>query len=72
MRRSLVKLTASLAACAAIGSVLAAWAFWIEPSRLVFRETDLEIERLPTGLAGLEIALLADLHIGAPHVGAAT
>lgn len=43
---------------------LGAWAFWIEPARLVVRRVELGWPGPP-----LKVALLSDLHIGAPHVG---
>lgn len=47
---------------------LVIWAFWIEPSRTVYREENLQIASLPKELSGLKIAFLSDLHIGSPHV----
>ena len=44
-----------------------AWAFWIEPSRWVVRETSLDIPRWPEALGGLRLALLSDLHVGSPY-----
>lgn len=47
--------------------VLALWAFWWEPRRLVVRETSLALpcwEGPP-----LRIAAVSDLHVGAPHMG---
>ncbi|MGH9794344.1 MAG: metallophosphoesterase [Candidatus Acidiferrales bacterium] len=50
-----------------IAAGLAAWAFWIEPSRLVIKRVTLEWK--PEAGRGLRIALLSDLHVGSPHVG---
>lgn len=43
---------------------LAMWAFFIEPNRLVTRQQTIEIDRWPTGLSGLKIAVLSDIHAG--------
>ncbi|MGB1014805.1 MAG: metallophosphoesterase [Nannocystaceae bacterium] len=49
-----------------IGLCLAIWAFAIEPGRLVVVEQELE---LPGWTAPpLRVAVLSDLHVGAPHV----
>ena len=49
--------------------VLAAWAFWLEPSSLELREYRLEIPHWPRSLAGLRIAAVADIHVGSPFNG---
>jgi hypothetical protein len=46
-------------------ALLAAWAFLVEPSRLVTREATLALPRWPAALAGLRIAALSDRHVGA-------
>jgi predicted MPP superfamily phosphohydrolase len=48
----------------------AAYAAWIEPRRLVVRESRLELPRWPASLAGLRAGVMTDLHGGAPHAGA--
>jgi predicted MPP superfamily phosphohydrolase len=48
---------------------LLVWGFVIEPDRLLVRRVRLALPRWPTELAGLRIAVLADVHAGAPHVG---
>ena len=45
-------------------AALAMWAFFIEPNRLVTRQQTLEIDRWPSGLSGLKIAVLSDIHAG--------
>jgi uncharacterized protein len=57
-------------AIAAAGGVAAAaaWATVLEPRRLRVRRVDVEIEGWPAALDDLKIALVADLHAGAPHV----
>jgi uncharacterized protein len=44
------------------------WAFFVEPNRLVVRQETLELERWPSGLSGLKIAVLSDLHIGSAYI----
>ncbi len=48
---------------------LAAWAFWLEPSSLANTDHELVLEHWPTACSGLRIAVLSDLHVGAPHMG---
>jgi predicted MPP superfamily phosphohydrolase len=43
-----------------------AWALWVEPQRLVVTRSELELPRWPRPLAGLRVALVADLHVGSP------
>jgi uncharacterized protein len=54
-----------LLACAAA----LVWGFLVEPSRLVIRRQELELPRWPRALSGLRVALLSDLHVGAPFWG---
>jgi uncharacterized protein len=58
------------AAIATAGAALgaAAWTTLIEPRRLRVREVPLEVEGWPEALADLRVALVSDLHAGAPHV----
>jgi predicted MPP superfamily phosphohydrolase len=42
------------------------WGFWWEPQRLVVTRAELQLPGWPKELAGLKVALLADLHIGSP------
>jgi len=44
-------------------------AFWLEPASLRVVEHVLELPRWPQGLAGLRVAVLADLHVGSPYNG---
>jgi predicted MPP superfamily phosphohydrolase len=57
-------LGAGLIAAGAAG----AWAL-AEPARLKLRRIDVPLERWPAALDGLRVAVLSDLHTGAPHVG---
>lgn len=43
------------------------WGFWLEPRRLVVTRAELALPKWPAPLAGLRVALLADLHVGSPH-----
>ena len=52
----------------AAGAALVAWSTWIEPRRLVVRHPTLELPGWPASLDGLRVALVSDLHAGAPHV----
>ena len=62
-RRSAAIATAGAAALGA-----AAWATLIEPRRLRVREVGVDVPGWPGTLADLRVALVADLHAGAPHV----
>jgi uncharacterized protein len=58
------------AAAAGLAAAGLAWrALWHEPRHGRIRERDLELPRWPRELAGLRVALVSDLHAGAPHVG---
>ena len=50
-------------------SALTAFAFLIEPARLVVKHEELDVPSWPATLAGLRVALLSDLHVGSPHWG---
>lgn len=50
---------------------LVAWSAWFEPRRLVVRRLDVPIGQWPHALSGLTIGVVADLHVGSPHVTAA-
>ncbi len=56
-------------AASLVALVLALWAFWWEPSSLVVRSYRLEIPNWPPTVAGLRVAVLADLHVGSPYKG---
>ncbi len=45
------------------------WGFLIEPGRLVVVREELSLPRWPRALSGLKVALLSDLHVGAPFWG---
>src|SRR4051794_20464166 len=59
-------------AAAGLGAAAIAWrALWQEPRSERVRELELGLgHRWPPALDGLRVALVSDLHSGAPHVGA--
>jgi predicted MPP superfamily phosphohydrolase len=60
----------AIAAAAGVAAAAIAWrALWQEPRSERVRELDLALERWPATLDGLRVALVSDLHAGAPHVG---
>jgi uncharacterized protein len=54
-----------------IAAGLAVWAFFVEPSRLVRRDVTIVSEHWPAGAAPLRVAVIGDIHGGAPYVGEA-
>lgn len=52
----------------ACATALIGWSVWFGPRRVVLRRRTLRLPRWPVELAGLRVAVLADLHTGAPHV----
>src|ERR687896_120862 len=42
------------------------WAFLLEPNRLVVKEETIQLPNWPTNFENLKIAVLSDLHTGAP------
>jgi uncharacterized protein len=58
------------AAVAGVAAAAVAWrGLWQEPRSERLREIDLELPEWPAALDGLRVALISDLHAGAPHVG---
>ena len=58
----------------AVGSAVAAlallgWAVLVEPGRVTVRTIDLSLPGWPVAVDGLRVAVMGDLHTGAPHVG---
>ena len=51
-----------------IGLLLAIYAFWIEPNRLVVHQAQINLPSWPAALRGLRIAVISDIHAGAPHI----
>lgn len=58
-----------LAATAAAAAVVAARALWWEPRHVHLTRHDLALQRWPAALDGVRVAVIADLHTGAPHIG---
>lgn len=52
----------------AAAALLAVWAFWWEPGRLVLNEIELEVPGWPEG-EETRVALIGDLHVGSPRNG---
>jgi len=70
MRRS-GRAAAAGAAAAGLAAAGIAWrGLWQEPRSERMRELELELPAWPAALDGLRVALVSDLHAGAPHVGA--
>jgi predicted MPP superfamily phosphohydrolase len=44
------------------------WAFLIEPGRLVLKEETIKLKAWPAGFDNLKIAVISDLHVGAPFI----
>jgi hypothetical protein len=59
---------AAAALAAAVG--LAWWSLWHEPRSVRLRRLTIEPPRWPAALDGLTVAVVSDLHAGAPHVDA--
>ncbi|HEX6184556.1 MAG TPA: metallophosphoesterase [Pyrinomonadaceae bacterium] len=65
------KLRIALAVALVVAASLAAWAFWLEPASLTVRRVELTVPGWRAEHAGLKVALLTDLHVGAPHMSLA-
>ncbi|MCG8533220.1 MAG: hypothetical protein MI749_21545, partial [Desulfovibrionales bacterium] len=61
-------LTWFLTALCLLGVYLALWAFVIEPNRIDIHTQTLSLPNWDSGPRDLKVAVLADLHIGAPFV----
>jgi predicted MPP superfamily phosphohydrolase len=70
MRRRAHAATAATIVATA-GAALAWRALWHEPRHGRLRRRTLRLPRWPGELAGLRVAVISDLHAGAPHVGEA-
>jgi predicted MPP superfamily phosphohydrolase len=65
------RLAAAGASAAGLAAAAVAWrALWHEPRHGRIRERPLALPHWPDELAGLRVALISDLHAGAPHVDA--
>lgn len=47
---------------------LAVWSVFIEPNRIVVNETVLRLPNLPPAFNRMRVVVLADLHVGSPHI----
>ncbi|ABC28406.1 predicted phosphohydrolase [Hahella chejuensis KCTC 2396] len=54
---------------AMLSIALGVWAFWIEPASLVDNEVSIAIHPWPQSCDDLQVAVIADLHVGSPHNG---
>ncbi len=71
MQRPGPAVTAGLAGAGLAGAAIAWRALGQEPRRGRVRERELDLgARWPTGLDGVRVALVSDIHAGAPHVDA--
>jgi len=51
----------------AVALALFLWAFWLEPASLTFVEQTVAVHPWHRQHSGLRIAVMSDLHVGAPH-----
>jgi predicted MPP superfamily phosphohydrolase len=58
-----------LVGSAAAALSLLGWAILVEPGRVRVRKVDLSLPGWPPALDGLRVAVIGDVHAGAPHVG---
>jgi predicted MPP superfamily phosphohydrolase len=63
------RLKITLAGAFAVSCVLGLWAFWLEPASISVRHVGLRVPAWHAEHGDMKIALLTDLHVGAPHVG---
>ena len=62
------KLTLALGLGAGLVLALGLWAFWLEPASLSVRPVSLRVPRWHAEHQSLRLAVLTDLHVGAPHM----
>jgi predicted MPP superfamily phosphohydrolase len=67
----MLRLTSVVTGAALLLAALLWRGLWLEPRRNRVRERTLRLPRWPEELDGLRVALISDLHTGAPHVDAA-
>ena len=60
-----------VAGLAAAVAGLIVWSVWFAPRRVSLRRRTLRLPHWPAELAGLRVAVVSDLHAGAPHVDTA-
>ena len=62
------RIAIAAAGAGTLGAAVACRALWHEPRQSRVREMALALPRWPAELHGLRVALISDLHAGAPHV----
>lgn len=68
---SLTVATGALLIAGGVGAAAGVWSFFIEPRLLTERNVRLRSERWPRSWTSLRIAVLGDIHVGAPGLGLA-
>lgn len=63
------RLKIALAGAFAVSCVLGLWAFWLEPASISVRRLGLRVPAWHAEHRDMKIAVLTDLHVGAPHAG---
>lgn len=66
-----IRLLVALAALLLLCLCLAAWAFFIEPNRLVLHQETLALDNWPKAFNGLRVAVISDIHAGSPFIDSA-
>jgi predicted MPP superfamily phosphohydrolase len=69
LSRAVRGIVASFAAISLVLGSLGCWALYFEPSSLRVREYPLAVPGWPVGCDGVRVAVLGDLHVGAPYIG---
>ena len=65
LRKISLKYKIAAALLVMVMALLAAWAFIIEPDRLLIRESAITLQDWPADFDGYRIAIITDLHVGA-------
>ncbi|HEX8847533.1 MAG TPA: metallophosphoesterase [Pyrinomonadaceae bacterium] len=68
-KKLLLKITAAALALGLVLTVI--YVFFIEPNRLVVKEVTISLRDWPAKLENLKVAVLSDLHVGAPFINSA-
>lgn len=63
-----MRLKSAVALTGIVALALFLWAFWIEPDSLRVETYPLNLQRWPAEQSGLRVAVLADIHAGAPWI----
>lgn len=62
------RIRVTLATIPVLLGIIVFWAFFIEPNRLIVRQETIEIATWPKEFSGLRIAVISDIHAGAPFI----